>query len=427
MKGKYKILLSLFFLSFTCYCLVDFLKPAREDQFCQPPASGFKAWKDGVVTVLSPLLERNCTKLFAGDEEEILRIGKSGKWKNTLTDGELLRQTASCGWVRGYFAGNLYVTELERSFPVAFTFVVHNSPQQVLRLLKFLYRPMNTYCIHPDLKSSKLFYDVFSNIAACLDNVIIPSKLVDVKWGLPSILEAQMSCLTELLRFRSTQLNHQKWKYVMNLCGKELPLVSTHTMVSYITKLNGSSTIRTEKLNPRGRQALMRLKGNTVPFNLSLYKSSTYMTLSYRFAHHLVSNSTAIKLYEFFSNCQNPEEHYYATVYMSPGTPGGFNPDIPQEVHFDTAKALWLIRKGHKPCMGKNIRSVCIVNVGNLKGILEKDERRALFQNKYFMELDHTIMDCMEEMLVEENRREFEEDCSNGSCAHSHSIQSCSD
>ena len=375
------------------------------------PASGFKAWRAGVVTTLNPVLQRNCTKVFAGDEQEIAHIwNNSARWSNNLKDDQLLNQTANCTWVTEYFADNLYITKLERSFPIAYTFVVHNSPQQVLRLLKFLYRPMNTYCIHPDRKSSELFIGVFSNLAACLENVIIPSELVNVKWGLPSIMDAQMSCLTELVHFRSTQPEQKKWKYVINLCGKELPLMSTHTMVSYLTILNGSSTIRTGKVNLGSKQASIRLRGNKVPFDLPLYKSSTYMALSYEFAHHLLNNSTAVKLYEFFDKCQHPEEYYYATVYMIPGTPGGFNPSIPQDLRFDTAYAIWLIVRGHKPCNGKNVRSVCIVNSGDLKEVVEGG-RRALFHNKYYMELDHTVMDCMEERLVTENKREFEEDC----------------
>ena len=33
------------------------------------------------------------------------------------------------------------------------------------------------------------------------------------------------------------------------------------------------------------------------------------------------------------------------------------------------------------------------------------------FFNKYFMEMDHVVMDCMEQRLVEQNRREYENDC----------------
>ena len=43
------------------------------------------------------------------------------------------------------------------------------------------------------------------------------------------------------------------------------------------------------------------------------------------------------------------------------------------------------------------------VNVNNLKG--------PMFHNKYFMERDHTVMDCVEEQLVMRNRLEYKKDC----------------
>ena len=43
------------------------------------------------------------------------------------------------------------------------------------------------------------------------------------------------------------------------------------------------------------------------------------------------------------------------------------------------------------------------VNIKKLRG--------PMFHNKYFMERDHTVMDCLEEQLVVRNRLEYEKDC----------------
>ena len=110
----------------------------------------------------------------------------------------MLERVRNCSWLRDYLSDNLYNSELEKSFPIAFTFVVYESPQQVLRLLRVLYRPQNSYCIHYDVKSK--FKAFFESIADCLDNVIIPSKLKNVVWGHYSVLGAQMNCMTDLLR-----------------------------------------------------------------------------------------------------------------------------------------------------------------------------------------------------------------------------------
>ncbi len=372
------------------------------------PLGGFKGWNDGQVTVLKPIIERNCSKMFEGDKKEITRVqDRNREWKNSFKDEELLKMTEDCTWVKDYFHNNLYTTNLERSFPIAYTFVVYNSPQQVLRLFKLLYRSTNTYCIHPDYKSSQVFTGIFHNLAACLENVIIPSKLVSVVWRHPSLMEAQMTCLRELVDFRSRQPDLKKWNYVINLCGKEVPLKSTHSIISSLAKLNGSSSIMARKVTPNEYETQSRLRHQRIPFNLTYYKSMTYMALSYKFAHFLLTNSTSLKVYDFFKQCYCPEEHYYATLYMIPGVPGGFDPDIP---YFHVASILWLSNKKEKlyRCMGEVVHKICIASVGDLKFISEKT---ALFHNKYFMELDHTIMDCMEERLVEKNKEEFKEDC----------------
>jgi hypothetical protein len=376
---------------------------------CRLPVGGFKGWNSGVVTALKPDIARNCEKIFAGDEEQIKIVNAKNKiWSNPLSDKKILRRSKNCTWVADYFKGNLYTTKLERSFPVAYSFVIHNSPQQILRLLKFLYRLENTYCIHPDLISTPTFSGIFQNIANCLENVIISSKILKVRWGRPSLIEAGRSCLKDLVDVRSRLPAEKRWKYVINLCGKEIPLVTTHGIVSRLSKLNGTTDIRGKEVHDK--YTLSRLRNRTIPHNLKFYKSSTFNALSYKFARFLLKNSTAIKLYKFFKKCKMPEEHFYATLYMMPGVPGGFNPRIPKKLFFGVASAIWVYGQG-TPCRGKTVHSVCIVGTGDLKYILNKRKTNdALFHNKYFMELDHTIMDCMEERLVQENRIEFEHD-----------------
>lgn len=37
-----------------------------------------------------------------------------------------------------------------------------------------------------------------------------------------------------------------------------------------------------------------------------------------------------------------------------------------------------------------------------------------MFHNKYFMERDHTVMDCIEEEIVNRNKEEYKRDCASG-------------
>ena len=384
---------------------------------CSLPQPVFNAWKNGLVTILKPELPRNCQKLFNGDPLEIRKQkGYVARWRSKFSDRDLLQATSKCSWVKEYFTNNLYTTKLEQSFPIAFTFLIHNSPQQVVRLLKLLYRPHNQYSIAPDLKSPPEFIATFRNIANCLDNVHIVSKLQEVQWGHRSILEAQMQMYRDLLQIREKQAKHLKWKYVINLCGKELPLNSNHDIVSHLVKLNGTSAVNARKIRFSDHVNYDRLH-KRIPYGLSFYKSINYMSVSFQFVNFLLANSTSVHLFEFFrENCDIPEEHYYATVYMLPNVPGGYNHDMSKSYIFVTSNNFWRLHhhiiKNSWQCSGRIVHNICVVNVGDIHRILTSTNAggKALFHNKYFMEIDHVVMDCMEETIIAKNTLEYEND-----------------
>ena len=195
-------------------------------------------------------------------------------WK----ESDFYCQTKSCTWLKEYLWNNLYNSQQERNFPLAFSFIVYESPEQFLRLFKLLYRPQNTYCIHYDKKS---VYKVFFRILArCLPNVIIPRNIIDVQWGEKTLLIAQMSCLSDLVSYREKQREEKRWQYVINLCGKELPLMSTRMMVEKLIYMNQTSMINSWRIDATDNSTMWRLNGKTLPYNLTYYKSMTYTALS---------------------------------------------------------------------------------------------------------------------------------------------------
>ena len=396
---------------------------------CRPPVGGFKAWKSGLVTVLEPEIpRRDCKKLMAGDKTEARRIQAASKqWKNSLSDTVFLKQTQDCDQLRQTFNNNLYNSILERDFPLAFTFVVNSSPQQVFRLLKLLYRPQNAFCIHYDVKTPPSIRQVFDNIAKCFSNVMIATKLEDVVWGYYTIMEAEMNCLRDLHRYRESQSAELKWRYVINLCGKELPLTSNREMVSRLMALNGSSSVLPSEVSKeemkkriqfkavldkkRGKAVTSAIRLGAPPFGIKIYKGSSYNAFSYDFVHFILTNSTIQIIYKFFVNCKNAEEHFYASVYMMPGVPGGFNPKL-RGRYFAVARAIWCFngrecQEGFY-CHGQVLHTVCITNSADLPTILKSS---TLFHNKYFVEMDHTVMDCLEERIVNKNRGEYRQEC----------------
>ena len=64
---------------------------------------------------------------------------------------------------------------------------------------------------------------------------------------------------------------------------------------------------------------------------------------------------------------------------------------------------------------GYIVHSICIVTCADLSSVQSNVDVNNLtgpmFHNKYFMERDHTAMDCIEEQLVIRNRLEYEQDC----------------
>ena len=78
--------------------------------------SSFRGWDDGVVTVLEPVIQRNCTKIFLRDKWEIIRARvRTAKWRNSLSDEDLFKKTEKCSWVQARPGLQLL---RERSFPI---------------------------------------------------------------------------------------------------------------------------------------------------------------------------------------------------------------------------------------------------------------------------------------------------------------------
>ena len=381
----------------------------------------------------------DCKQLLLGNEVEInktLALNSKVLSEEIFDESRLVELTTDCIWLRKRFNDqSFYNSDFERDFPVAFSFVIHENAHQVLRLVQLLYRPQNSFCFHYDAKSSTSFKRVFNNMANCLGNVIVPSKIEDITWGTNSILNAQLNCIHDLQRQR-------QWKYLITLCGKELPLVSNRAIVTHLRAQYGKSVIYSTKLeedsieikrlqwkgvlNNHGRLIHTKQSLGPIPFNLTAYKNMAYMALSEPFVHYLLHSDTAAALRQFLANCSNPEEHFYSMLYMQDGVPGGHDYSKTRAIvpgisgttwipHEDIAEYLdsgeQTLKHPLQHCHGKVIHRVCILNSGDLQHLTELlRSRRKLFYNKYFMELDTTVMSCVEEWITEQNMQEFHTD-----------------
>ena len=111
-----------------------------------------------------------------------------------------------------FIAERRYITDSlsieESKFPLAYSLVVHKDAGQVERLLRAIYRPQNSYCIHIDVKASTNFFLALQNLADCFPNVFISKKREDVIYTHFSRLQADLNCMDVLLEVSKTAYNH---------------------------------------------------------------------------------------------------------------------------------------------------------------------------------------------------------------------------
>ena len=301
---------------------------------CKVPPGGFKSWNISVVTRMTPDIHANCTLLFSGDEHEIERVRNASQvWpvkEYTLKFTEWVKEH-NCTHFKQELSDNLYITKDEVAFPLAFTLIVHDNPFQVFRLLKVIYRPQNIYCIHYDRRSSEDVKLLFNNLATCFNNIIIPSNITEVHWGHHTLMDAQMHCFRDLLE----RYHEYPWRYVITLCGKELPLRTNREMVQLLKPLKGTSAIRTFRVPPfeynRFNNTWNKTEGSSdkyfsvqtraepIPYNLTMYKSMAYFALAPEFVDYMLNDKVAITLSKFLRDAYIPEEHFYSTLFMISG------------------------------------------------------------------------------------------------------------
>ena len=372
------------------------------------------------LTELQPAIEKNCSLLRAGDEEEVRRVKLLLKKWNDSEAQEYLRIwiNGDCSNIAQVFRNNFYVSQEELDFPIAFVMLVYTNPVQVVRLLRTIYRPHNLYCIHPDAKQSTYFISVFRKLAECLDNVIVASELHEVYWGYHTIMDGELTCMQDLLHFEGHQ-----WNYIVNIGGQELPLKTNREIVAALKGLEGTSAVSGEpipqdmyndrfvKVAKLSSKQVILTKWNLppVPHGIKLYKGTRFFSITRNFTKFILTNQKAVDLREYMKEVFIPEEEFYVSLYMLPEAPV-------KRLSYEEMPVVDLAIWDHdsKHCTGGIfVRQVCIVGVSELHNIhvlWVGAKPQVFFMNKYHSEKDHVVMDCMEEWLLRQNAVEYTHD-----------------
>ena len=181
----------------------------------------------------------NCAKLFDYDDNEhkLAQQYQKDNQKVPIPDEEYSKLTQDCDKFkreRQYILQPL--SEEEADFSIAFSLVVFKDVEQIERLLRAIYRPQNYYCLHVDTKSNQKVKDAITNLANCFENVFLSSRSVDVQWGWFSVVEPELVCMQDLLKYK-------KWKYFINLTGQEWPLKTNADIVKILKVFNGANSM----------------------------------------------------------------------------------------------------------------------------------------------------------------------------------------
>ena len=424
MAKKRSIVRAIIFL-FTSLSLLWYMcwKPSSVPPLpsCETTEPGkIRSWiENELVTTVQPPVRANCQLLKVGNRTEQERVLSELKnWTNRETIDEFYTKAQRCSYVRNLLSSDtFYISDTERNFSIAYSVLFHNSPQQIMRLLRVIYRPHNVYCLHPDRKADKTLIQVFRKLASCFDNIFVPDNLVDVTYLHISTVDAHLKC------FHHLNASTIQWRYANILCGKELPFSSNRVMVDALKKLNGDSVVNAYRLPDKdfkerltshyravnGTMQKLGPRTEKAPFTMELYKSVIYLSASRQFVDFLLTSTRVRALYQYMSTALMPDEEFFATAYMLPEAPTAHRPGF----KLFLVKAFFLFENPNKTCAGKAVHTSCILNVRDIPLLHEymSGKSTIFFYNKYFMEYDHVVMDCMEQRIVEQNKLEYRRDC----------------
>ncbi|KAG8456489.1 hypothetical protein GDO86_002320, partial [Hymenochirus boettgeri] len=365
----------------------------------------------------------NCTSIF---ELEPIEIGKSLELRRKhivdIEDEVVVALTNDCALYKEQRLYNLKPLSLEeKNFPIAYSLVVHKDAINIERLLHTIYNPVNIYCIHYDQKSSSGFKTAMTNLANCFPNVFIASKLETITYAHISRLQADLNCLSDLLE------SSVQWKYVINLCGQDMPLKSNFELVTELKKLNGGNMLESSRPSDLKKQrytfhhkvqsvnfldyAKMPVKTSIAkeppPGNIEMFVGSAYFVLSHSFIKYIFDSPLVKEFLTWSIDTFSPDEHFWATLTRLPGIPGEIPRPFKDVTDLDSKTRLvkWNYLEGsqYPSCTGTHVRSVCIYGAAELRWLLKSGH---WFANKFDPKVDPVLIKCLIQK-IEEYQKEW--------------------
>ncbi|KAK0059027.1 N-acetyllactosaminide beta-1 6-N-acetylglucosaminyl-transferase isoform C [Biomphalaria pfeifferi] len=301
----------------------------------------------------------------------------------------------------------------EKEFPLAFVLLIHKDLDQVLFLLRAIYRPHNVYCLSVDTKSSVQFLDAVRSVSRCLTNVFVASKLENIVYAGFSRLQADLNCFKDLL-------DHPvKWKYAINMPGQQFPLRTNLEVVNILKHYNGSNDIEYDirtvkediewrtswihsylKINKTDRFELVKtnIPHSPVPHGLKVVKGSAYGSFSRKFIAFVLSSPIALDVLEWSQKIYSPDEIFWSTLNYANNlsVPGGSSANSSRQSLLKLYRTSYATWEWSGPCSTKYIRNTCIYATEDLHRLKNRQE---FFLNKFDIEHHPTALHCLDQLI----------------------------
>lgn len=335
-----------------------------------------------------------------------------------LTEDWYLNATQNCQRFRrsrGYVMSSL--TKEEEEFPIAYSILVFKDVEMVERLLRSIYRPQNSYCIHVDIKSDPKFFNAVTAIARCFPrNVRMSSSRSDVQWATFTVLEPELVCMQDLWdmdedehrkkhdlatkhrRQAKSKKMRKPWKYFINLTGQEFPLKTNYQIVKIIKALKGANS----EEGTRARANKDRWKSKA-PYNIIPTKGMVHTVLNRATIDFILHSDKAKGFLEWVKGTDYPDETFFASINHNPQLeiPGTYSGSRLEEYDSVARYKQW---NGKNCYSGQTVRAICILSTGDLPKL---GPAHYLFANKFYLHQDRIVIGCLEEKLFNDTRDEY--------------------
>ena len=302
------------------------------------------------------------------------------------------------------------LSEEELDFPIAFSILAHRDAEQVVRLLRAVYRPHNFHCVHIDVKAGRWLVEVLTSVVKCLTNTFIASQRVDVMPGSYSVITAELLCLIQLWRYRT-------WRYFINLTGEDFPLKTNYELVKILKVYNGTDDI----LPPThfvytGSNLSNRSSGVAFSQNMTNIRGSSRVVISRTFVDLILHSKRSKQLQRALrATWWFSDELFYSTLNNNShmGIPGSYagmdNFTLSTEPSIKTTSfaryAVWRTANITYPCASHNTEDgICLLSVGDLPRMAKSP---AMFAQKFHLAEDRVAIDCLEQILINRTREYY--------------------